>query len=180
MKQFSQGTVAPFLSELIHETRQHTEAGMVPAHESRLLDRLNAAISADEILTDYVREQVATVLGLDLGQQIDQYKPLNELGVDSLMAVELRNRLGAGLELQQRLPATLIFKYPTIEAVVKYLSQDVLALNTSTTHGARVTASHDSDSDIAEIASLSDDELHRLLEEELRSLDSETSDLEEE
>ena len=96
------------------------------------------------------------------------------------MAVELRNRLGAGLELQQRLPATLIFKYPTIEAVVKYLSQDVLALNTSTTHGARVTASHDSDSDIAEIASLSDDELHRLLEEELRSLDSETSDLEEE
>ena len=100
-------------------------------------------------------------------------------GVDSLMAVELRNRLGANLKLRQQLPATLIFKYPTIEALVKYLSQDVLALNTSATHAARVTESKDSDSAIAEIAALSGDEIRRLLDEELSSLAPEPSDLDE-
>ena len=37
------------------------------------------------------------------------------------MAVQLRNRLGAGLSLARPLPATLLFDYPTIEAIKNYI-----------------------------------------------------------
>ena len=39
------------------------------------------------------------------------------------MAVQLRNRLGAGLSLARPLPATLLFDYPTIEAISNYLME---------------------------------------------------------
>ena len=44
-----------------------------------------------------------------------------DLGLDSLLAVEIRNRLSKSL--QQRLPATLIFDYPTLQKLVEYLQQ---------------------------------------------------------
>src|SRR4029079_1569202 len=56
-------------------------------------------------------------------------QPLQELGLDSLMAVELRNALSE--VLGQTLPATLMFDYPTVEVLSGYLSRHV---------GADVTA----------------------------------------
>ncbi len=47
--------------------------------------------------------------------------PLGSLGLDSLMAMELRNRLELGLDI--RLPATFVWNYPTIHELVPYLAE---------------------------------------------------------
>ncbi len=59
------------------------------------------------------------VLGLAGDCQLTRASRLGELGLDSLMAVELRNALGAALGLA--LPATLLFDYPTIETLADFI-----------------------------------------------------------
>ena len=75
---------------------------------------------------DYVQRQSVKVLGLDSTQHLDPKQPLSELGLDSLMAVELRSLLSAELGLSRGLPATLVFDYPTIAALTQYLADEVL------------------------------------------------------
>ena len=111
----------------------------------------------------YVRGHAVRVLGIDASEPIDPGVALNELGLDSLMAVELRNALSAAVG--RPLPATLLFKYPSLRALADYLAYDVLAIST---HEPEADA--ELDEEVAAIAPLSDDEVSRLLAEELRTL----------
>ena len=52
-------------------------------------------------------------------EEIDPDIPLSDLGMDSLLAVDLRESLANALE--RALPSTLLFDYPTISALVSYL-----------------------------------------------------------
>jgi hypothetical protein len=115
-----------------------------------------------DLLLNHVNDQVVKVIGLAAGQQIDPRQPLNELGLDSLMAVELRNLLAAGLEIKRALPATLVFDYPTIDALTDYLGRDILA--TAET-AAEPPAKPEITDFIEQIESLSDDEVDRLFAE---------------
>jgi len=81
-----------------------------------------------QFLLDHIHAQVVKAIGLGSGQEIDPRQPLNELGLDSLMAVELRNMLSSSLKLERNLPATLVFDYPTINALTDYLAHDVLKM----------------------------------------------------
>ena len=71
------------------------------------------------VFLEAVRSEVANVLGLASGADVDPTIPLQELGADSLMAVELFNRLSAlsGVTL----PSTLVFDYPTVEAMTGFI-----------------------------------------------------------
>ncbi|NBH04497.1 acyl carrier protein, partial [Amycolatopsis sp. SID8362] len=88
-------------------------------------DRLVALPEDDRVpaLRELVTGQVAAVLG-HTGASLDPTRTFQELGFDSLTAVELRNRLDAASGL--RLPATLVFDYPTIDAVTEHLRGELL------------------------------------------------------
>ncbi|WP_262982487.1 type I polyketide synthase [Rhodococcus sp. MTM3W5.2] len=69
----------------------------------------------DKVLGEIVRAQVAAALGYGAGQ-LEPHRTFQELGIDSLTAIELRNGLNAAIGL--RLPATLVFDHPTTEALI--------------------------------------------------------------
>src|SRR5690606_19365238 len=62
-----------------------------------------------DLLVDYVRQGVIRVLRLEATQIPDSHSRLLDMGLDSLMALELRSFLNSGLKLPESLPATLIF-----------------------------------------------------------------------
>jgi acyl carrier protein len=84
------------------------------------MDRLAAAEPGEKVgvIEDVLRKQVSQVLRIAEGN-VDAKTPLTSLGMDSLMGLELRNRIETVLGV--KMPATLLWTYPTIEALSAHL-----------------------------------------------------------
>ncbi|EST36436.1 type I polyketide synthase, partial [Streptomyces roseochromogenus] len=99
-----------------------TEAPASAEALPRRLARLSGA-DAQKLLVETVCGHVADVLGHGSGSAVDPERSLGDLGVDSMAALELRNRLSADTGL--RLSTTLTFDYPTSEALARHLFEEL-------------------------------------------------------
>jgi NAD(P)-dependent dehydrogenase (short-subunit alcohol dehydrogenase family) len=139
-----------------------------PAYDAVMVERL-AALPVGErqhALLAHLAERTRHVLGLDAATAIDRRVPLKEVGLDSLMAVELRNILvrSGG----RPLPATLLFDYPSLDALAGYLAcKWQLGADTKDETVAAATPV----SSLAPVAELSDAEAEALLVKELELSD---------
>lgn len=107
------------------------------AHDSQFLAKLLDLPDSDRqrAVLDVVRAEAATVLGLASAASLEPHRPFRELGLDSLMAVELRNRLAAATGLS--LKTTLLFDYPTPAALARFCMEQLLG-RTANQQAARV------------------------------------------
>jgi acyl transferase domain-containing protein len=97
-----------------------TEEGS-PAKETPLRRRLREAAPGERggLVTGRVAEEVARTLGFDSPDTIDHRQGFFKLGMDSIMTVRLGNSLEASLGC--RLPPTVAFEYPTVEALAGFI-----------------------------------------------------------
>jgi acyl carrier protein len=112
------GEVPPLLSGLVRRPKTMAAA---PAAAVPVTQRLAALPPEGRrgLLLDLVHSHVATVLGYSDDKAIEPTRGFLDLGFDSLTAVELRNGLTAATGL--RLPATVIFDYPTPGDLAEHL-----------------------------------------------------------
>lgn len=156
----------PFFDELVIlprsdvGSRGELESGN-GSNGQALLDVLEAAFPDERraLLTAHVEDAAARVLRLQPGV-IDRNQPLSELGLDSLMAVELRNSLRASVG--RPLPATLLFDFPTVQTLSDHLAFSVLGLEEGQRHADREERAATPDL-LEMIEALSDEEVDQLL-----------------
>jgi polyketide synthase 12/myxalamid-type polyketide synthase MxaB len=115
-----------------------------------------AAGERREMLREHLRSQTVHILSLPAQTHIDEDEALHDLGLDSLMAVELRNSLAASLDTQ--LPPTLVLDYPTLRTLTDFLLAEMFDGYAPLSTAERVPS---------EIAAISEDEAEALLLEEL-------------
>ncbi|NBE50387.1 type I polyketide synthase [Streptomyces boluensis] len=115
--------VPPMLRDLTAAGRGRGGPGSQPPPGRSIADRLAALPDGerDQVLSQFVREHVAAVLGLAGPEAVAETRGFLEMGFDSLTAVELRTRLGAATGLT--LPATLVFDRPTPADTARHLKE---------------------------------------------------------
>ncbi|MFD4432721.1 type I polyketide synthase, partial [Nocardia sp. NPDC058497] len=133
------GIATPALFSGLIPQRRKAVSGAATALRARLASTPDGERFG--VLVEIVRSQVATILGHQNTNAVEADKAFSELGFDSITAIEFRNALKAATGLQ--LPATLVFDYPTPQALAEYLADEL----TGTSQDIAVTAGRAVDDD---------------------------------
>jgi acyl carrier protein len=151
LRQYGMGGPPPFLRSLLPATAVPGPA--VPNLRDELLSL--PAPERPVAIARFLTEQIGRALGFAADYTLDPEQRFGDLGVDSLLAVDVRNRLEAALRTS--LPATLLFDYPDLAALSAHLAlelgpeappKDEDARRTDTGTDAD-TAAEDADDDLA-------------------------------
>jgi len=127
------GSQHSFYADLIRESpgegsSARTAAGSADGRGAVLDGELSAIVTAPiagrtPAIQRMVEGVLRRTLGLPSSEEIDPDKAFSDLGMDSLLAVELRNNLST--ILQRRLPSTLVFDHPTPQKMVRFIEQEL-------------------------------------------------------
>ncbi|EUA89990.1 short chain dehydrogenase family protein [Mycobacterium ulcerans str. Harvey] len=137
--------VPPMFSDLVSApTRRQIDAALAAAKsKSALAHRLHGLPELEQhaVVLDLVRSHIATVLGTITPEAIDPDKAFQELGFDSLTAVEMRNRIKTVTGLS--LSPTLIFDYPTPNGLANYIRAELAGAPQEVKHTPAVRVTGD-------------------------------------
>jgi acyl carrier protein len=133
-------------------------------------------------LEEHIRSDIATIMGFTSADKVSVEAPLMEIGLDSLMTVELRNRLGSAFKVD--LQPSFIFKYPSISAIAGHLFELHDATKSASAHAlqpsfaaqvgtpptpAPKSAEVLTSSESSNISSMSDDDIRALFLQKSRA-----------
>jgi myxalamid-type polyketide synthase MxaE and MxaD len=130
-----------------------------------------------ELLSNLIAGEVRGVLALEASEPLDFDRGLFEVGLDSLMSVQLKNRIARATGAT--LPATLTFTYPTVSTLSAYLLREAIHFSPPTPTGEPdrpsqlAAASVPSINAPGELEDLNDEQVKGLLAQELDSLSAE-------
>ena len=166
-KQLPVGTKMPLLEAFTSEMAQSRTG------ESNFIKQLEDTPVEErrELLVNHIRKQIAKVLGLSVPEKIGLRESLFDLGIDSLMAVDLRNNLESNLG--HSVSSTVLFDYPTLEELVDYLASDVLSMEFVVPDLNLQPAEQEDDSSDQlkdQLKEMSQDEIANLFAQELANL----------
>lgn len=157
------GNAPALFSELVAVPPQlFAENTKLPEQEQNNIARLQAMplVAREREIVQLVKGQLKKVMSIDIAH-VDMDRPLQELGMDSLMAVAIRD--GIGKYVGQKLPPALLFKQPSAAALIKYLLDEFFQQdeNVQTPPGSE---DQDHNIDIDALLEMSDDEVDLLLD----------------
>ncbi|MBR8838432.1 MAG: SDR family NAD(P)-dependent oxidoreductase [Stigonema ocellatum SAG 48.90 = DSM 106950] len=171
LQQFPPGGEPPLVSHLAPKTQQQGNGEQIPAKQFQLLRQLEAAVASERenVLIAYIQSEVAKVLRFEVSHSPNPQQGFFDMGMDSLMSIELKNQLEASLG--HSLPSTLTFEYPTIETLAQYLLSQAISLDVEEKFETESQQVQEHDSNMfVEIQQLSEDELATLVDRELEDL----------
>jgi NADPH:quinone reductase-like Zn-dependent oxidoreductase/acyl carrier protein len=161
----------PFLSHMAEEAAREIGPSKKKG-DGLTLEKLIAVEPGKrkKVVEAFLKEQMAKVLRSS-PDKIDMHQPLTSLGIDSLMAVELKNRVESDLELA--VPVTALLQGPTLSQLAAIVL-DQLALKSPVEAEPSPNGQEGEAELLAQLDDLSDEEVDTLLQE---MLDEEESDL---
>jgi acyl transferase domain-containing protein/NADPH:quinone reductase-like Zn-dependent oxidoreductase/NAD(P)-dependent dehydrogenase (short-subunit alcohol dehydrogenase family)/acyl carrier protein len=129
---FCQGIIADFnwqkvstftqsktLCSLVHESHQDNKIQLVDILQETPLEK------REDVLSSELRKIAASVLYIEDENEIDEHKGFFDLGLDSLMSVEMWNRLQSMLGEEQQLSKTILFEKNNIYKLRHYLQNEL-------------------------------------------------------
>ncbi|MHB1132623.1 MAG: type I polyketide synthase [Chloroflexota bacterium] len=163
--QLPAGCRTAFLSAVLQSDEPSSSATSSAAPGDGIIQRLKSAAPGERypLLSTYVSGEAARVMRFDADQPLEPQQGFFQMGMDSLTAMELKNRLQTNLGCP--LPPTVAFDYPNVATLARYLLDMLMptAAAASVEQGAAVPAAS-----LKDIEGLSRGSLKALLDEELR------------
>ncbi|WP_250294494.1 type I polyketide synthase, partial [Streptomyces atroolivaceus] len=144
--------IPPVMRGLVRATSRRA-AGAEPTGGLRHRLRALSAAAREEALLQLVMRHVTAALGYAPDTHLESDRAFSELGFDSLTAVDLRNQLATATGA--RLPATLVFDYPTPAALARHLRAELVGDETDAAAPALVAPAASGDDDLIAVIGMS-------------------------